>query len=93
MFVEALKKEDIDLAVKYFVKEEQSEYKKMFEDIKKNGKWDMMMEDVLIARNQKGEMTGKGLYTIDMVDDNNVVINIISIILPQDLSGNFIGDI
>jgi hypothetical protein len=28
-----------------------------------------------------------------MVDDNNVVINIISIILPQDLSGNFIGDI
>jgi hypothetical protein len=38
MFVEALKKEDIDLAVKYFVKEEQSEYKKMFEDIKKNGK-------------------------------------------------------
>ena len=51
MFVEALKKEDIDLAVKYFVKGEQSEYKKMFEDIKKNGKWDMMMEDVLAERN------------------------------------------
>ena len=38
MFVEALKQQDIDLAVKYFVQDKQGEYKKFFEAIKQEGK-------------------------------------------------------
>jgi hypothetical protein len=38
MFLEALKKKDIELASKYFVLEKQEEYKKVLQEVDKGGK-------------------------------------------------------
>jgi len=94
MFVEALKNEDIDLASKYFIKEKQSEYKEFFEEIKKAGKWDLMMKDVLAERNLKGgEYLGDAAYSLEVTGEDKFVSATVSIVLPLNLSGQPISDI
>lgn len=46
MFLDALKKEDLDLASKYFIFEEQKERKEYFEKVKSVGRWQEMVNDL-----------------------------------------------
>ncbi|MDD2677944.1 MAG: hypothetical protein PHN95_00815 [Candidatus Pacebacteria bacterium] len=81
MFLEALKKQDIDSASKYFVLEKQAEYKKLLQAIKDDGKWDEMMADLLRPENQKGKYQGKEIYTLEIVSSQNVSVASITLML------------
>lgn len=74
MFLEALKKEDIDLASKYFILDKQQEYKQFFTDIKNNNKWDEMMRDLLKPDNQKGQMKENHTYVIRVYNNEHYLI-------------------
>jgi len=74
MFLQALKIEDIDLAIKYFILDKQEEYKQFFTDIKNNNKWDEMIEDLLNPDNQKGEMKEDSTYIIRVYSTENYLI-------------------
>ncbi len=94
MFVEALKQQDIDLAVKYFVQGKQGEYKKFFEAIKQEGKWDLMMADVSTSKNNtRGSQQGPNAYQLDIVDSNNFLVTTVYIVIPCDINGQPISDI
>ncbi|MGB9681171.1 MAG: hypothetical protein ACPLXL_01350 [Minisyncoccia bacterium] len=83
MFLEALKKEDIDLATKYFLFEKQEEYKKLLESIKRNGQWEEMLKDLLKPENQKGVYLTEDWYKISVINDKNEVVTVISIQRPK----------
>ncbi|NCN53202.1 hypothetical protein GW950_01930 [Candidatus Wolfebacteria bacterium] len=74
LFLEALKKQDIDLASKYFILDKQDEYKNLFTQIKNSGQWDKMMADLLDAKNIKGKMDENGEYKIEVLTENNELI-------------------
>lgn len=74
MFLKALNDQNIDLAVKYFVFEKQELYKEFFLDIKNNGKWEEMMQDLLNPENQKGEMKSNDSYIIRVYNKDNYLI-------------------
>jgi len=82
LFLEALKKQDIDLASKYFILDKQEEYKNLFTQIKNNGQWDKMMTDLLDPRNTKGKMESNGEYKIEILTRNNELIASIVIKKP-----------
>ncbi len=90
MFLEALKKKDIELASKYFVLEKQEEYKKALYEVDKNGKWDLMMEDLTNYNNMTKEKTGDNYYTINIFrkDDPKMLSEQIIIILPTKILNN-----
>ncbi|MGC8651284.1 MAG: hypothetical protein ACP5RX_01555 [Minisyncoccia bacterium] len=81
LFLEALKKQDIELASKYFILDKQEEYKNLFTQIKNSGQWDNMMKDLFDSRNSKGKMIGDN-YVIEIVDKNNVSVTTITIKKP-----------
>jgi len=83
MFLEALKKEDIDLAVKYFIFEKQEEYRKLLESIKKNNNWEEMLKDLLRPENQKGVYLTDDWYKIEVLNDKREVVTVISLIKPK----------
>jgi len=83
LFLEALKKEDIDLATKYFILEKQDEYKKLFQEIKNSGNWQMMMADLLKPENQKGEYLNENWYIIRVTNDKGELVANISIEIPK----------
>ena len=93
MFVDALKKEDIELAVKYFTKESKEENKKVLEGIKKDGNWDAMMKDLLLEKNQKGSYISDYGYSIEVRNEQDERATMVEIVLPVDLSGKPISDI
>jgi hypothetical protein len=74
IFLEALKNQDIELAVKYFIFDKQELYKQFFNEIKNNNKWEEMMEDLLKPENQIGEMKSNGSYIIRVYDKDNFLI-------------------
>jgi len=74
MFLEALKKQDIDLASKYFILSKQEEYKGLLNQIKNSGQWDEMMNDLLNPKNQKGKYEGDDNYIIEIVNDQNISV-------------------
>jgi hypothetical protein len=74
LFLEALKKQDIELASKYFILDKQETYKQFFTDIKNNDKWDEMIEDLLKLDNQKGEMKENNTYVIRVYNDEHYLI-------------------
>lgn len=49
MFLDALKKEDFELASKYFVLDKQADYLEMFETIKREGHYDELMADLTVS--------------------------------------------
>ncbi|NMB92454.1 MAG: hypothetical protein GYA31_02425 [Parcubacteria group bacterium] len=82
LFLEALKKQDIDLASKYFILDKQEEYKNLFTQIKNSGQWDKMMADLLAPKNAKGRMEDNGEYKIEILTQNNELIASIVIKKP-----------
>jgi len=82
MFLTALKAKDIELASKYFVLEEQERYKQALQEVDKNGKWDLMMDD-LTQKNLKWTMIGKVLCTLEIFDKNNIFLTQIDFALPS----------
>jgi transposase len=81
LFLEALKKQDIDLASKYFILDKQGEYKKLLDQVKGSDQWKIMMEDLLDSRNSKGRMIGDS-YVIEVVNKDNVSVTTIIIKKP-----------
>lgn len=53
MFLTALKKEDIDLASKYFVFEKRQEQKEYFEKVKILGKWGILLQNLSLPFDKK----------------------------------------
>ena len=66
-FIDSLKKQDINLASKYFTLDTQNKYTKLLLNIKKGKQWQSMMNDLLNS-------TTKGKYA----DDNNYIIPVIN---------------
>jgi len=54
MFLEALKKEDFELASKYFVVDKQAEYLSLFNNVKEGGQYDAMMADLTVSELHMG---------------------------------------
>ena len=81
MFLEALKKKDIELASKYFTLDKQEQYKKALQGVDKNGQWSLMMDD-LTQKNIKGRYIGKTLYAMEFYDDDNNFLMQIDFSLP-----------
>lgn len=87
MFLESLKKQDIDLASKYFILDKQEEYKELLTEIENNGQWDEMMKDLLNHRNQKGKSENENTYVIEIISDQNISVATIVLRRPQSSIG------
>lgn len=87
LFLEALKNNDINLAVKYFLPEKQEEYKTLLTQIKQSNQWNQMLKDLLNPKNSKGKMMN-GNYVIEVIDDKNVSVTTIVIKKPILILGN-----
>jgi hypothetical protein len=83
MFLEALKNQDIELAVKYFIFDKQELYKQFFIEIKNNNKWEDMMEDLLKPENQIGEMKSNGSYVVRVYNKDNILIAQVVLRIPS----------
>lgn len=89
MFLDALKKEDIELASKYFVLEKQKEYKKALYEIKERGKWALMMDDLTQEKNVFYEKVSDERFVINIMDlfDSNMLKEQIVLVLPSSIVG------
>lgn len=85
MFLTALKAKDIELASKYFVLEEQERYKQALQEVDKNGKWDLMMDDLTQMDNAKWEEVAKDYVNLELFDKNNVLMEQITFVLPNNI--------
>ena len=85
MFLEALKKKDIELASKYFVLDKQEQYKKALQEVDKGGKWDLMMEDLTNLESSEWRFSGNTMKTLELFDDKNVQVEQITFVLPTEL--------
>ena len=74
MFLKALEKKDINLAIKYFIYDKQDQYRDFFTEIQNNLQWDEMMEDLLNLENQKGELNNNDSYVIRVYNKENYLI-------------------
>ena len=75
MFLDALKKGDIDLASKYFIIEKQKEWKEFLMDVEKNGKSDSMLSDLNRKREYKGSLyENNQQYTIKNENGELIVL-------------------
>lgn len=83
MFLGALRNQDIELAIKYFIFDKQELYKQFFLEIKNNNKWEEMMEDLLKPENQTGGMKSNGSYVIRVYDKNNFLIAQVVLRIPS----------
>lgn len=83
LFLEALKKEDINLAIKYFLFEKQEEYKKLLEKIKNNGQWEIMLKDLENSKNQQGIYLTEDWYKMTITNDNKEVVTVITFQRPK----------
>lgn len=57
LFLDALRKEDIELASKYFVLEKQERWKRNFKELKKNNAFDEMLSEMEYARRNSEKIT------------------------------------
>lgn len=81
MFLNALKKKDIELASKYFVLEKQKEYREAMEEIYKKEKWELMMED-LLQKNLVWRKVGETIVVLEIFNDQNNFLTQIGFLLP-----------
>jgi len=76
LFIDALKKEDIDLAVKYFSFDKQDEIRQRLTRIRDNGKWQLMV-DVFSGKLSRIEFKDAGtgtLYEVMLWDKADLLI-------------------
>lgn len=78
LFIDALKKGDIELAAKYFVVDKQEEWKNDLEIAKQNNHLDLFIQEVQNTKNGKEIYEGNYLYTIP--DKNNIAQFTISLV-------------
>lgn len=93
LFLEALKKEDINLAVKYFPVDLQEKYFQLFTQIKKSGQWEKMMVDLLREENQQGEYINNDWYNIKIKNSKNEVVTTVVIKLIKDFNNQPVNNI
>ncbi|MGB9726535.1 MAG: hypothetical protein ACP5OX_00930 [Minisyncoccia bacterium] len=93
MFLEALKKEDIDLAIKYFPLDLQKKYKDLFLQIKNSGQWEKMMKDLLKAENQVGDYLADDWYNIKIKNDKNEIVTTVTLKIIKDFEGKPVNNI
>lgn len=79
MFLTALKQQNTELASKYFILEKQNEYRQLLENIKQNGQWEAMLNDLLRPLSQKGTFLNEDWYQIEVVNEKNEVVSIITL--------------
>jgi len=84
LFLEALKKDDLELAVKYFPLDLQDKYLQLFSQIKESGQWNEMMEDLENPKNQTGEYVTDDWYNIKIKNDKNEVVTTIVLKIIKD---------
>ncbi|HPC31151.1 MAG TPA: hypothetical protein PK119_01670 [Candidatus Paceibacterota bacterium] len=84
LFLEALKKSDIELAVKYFPLDLQSKYLELFNQIKKSGQWEKMIKDLEKSENQIGEYVTSDWYNIKIKNDKNEVVTTVVLKIIKD---------
>lgn len=87
LFLEALQKQDIDLASKYFILDRQEEYKELLAEIEKSGQWDEMIKDLSNPRNQRGKLEDENTYVIEIINDENISVTTIVLRKPQTIIG------
>lgn len=81
LFIEALKREDIELAAKYFVLDKQQEWLIDLERIKDRGLLDDMVRDLGREKEKKPIFEGaKNNYNYFIYNDDNVLALIINIV-------------
>lgn len=95
MFLDALKKKDIELASKYFVLEKQEEYKNLLKDVDKRGKWDIMMEDLTRLNTANWEKVAVDYVNLELFSKDNILAEQITFVLPNNIlpPNNPISDI
>ena len=81
LFIDALKKGDIDLAAKYFVVEKQEEWRESLERVKEGNKLDSMLRDLGTA--ERGQDLNESSAIFSIVNQNNNVIAMINIAKTQ----------
>lgn len=82
MFVEALKQQDIDLACNYFVIDKRDECKDLFNYVKKNNKWDIMLDDVLNSE-KVVLLDGQDTYSFELFNKNHEQVAHVILIEPK----------
>lgn len=80
LFLQALEKQDIELASKYFVREKQAEIKQRLSRIKERGGWQFMLDDLAgkTSKLEKKSIT-ESWYRITPLDKNNQPIAFIEL--------------
>jgi hypothetical protein len=82
MFISALKTGDVDLASKYFILEDQEEWRENLLDIKEGGAVDVMVRDLSTAK--RGKDLGDDSTIFSVVNPLNEVVAMINIVrLPN----------
>lgn len=86
LFLEALKKNDLDLASKYFVLDKQETWRQNLETIKANGHLDEMIED--LSKAEKGEVDDdEARYYMHYIDEDGGTVASPIILEKNKLSG------
>lgn len=93
LFLEALKNNDIDLAVKYFAIDNQAKYKELLLNIKKSGQWEKMMNDLLREENQKGEYIRDDWYNIKIKNERKEVVTTVVLKIIKDFEGKPVSNL
>jgi uncharacterized protein (DUF1015 family) len=91
--LEALKNNDIDLAVKYFAIDNQAKYKELLLNIKKSGQWEKMMNDLLREENQKGEYIRDDWYNIKIKNEKKEVVTTVVLKIIKDFEGKPVSNL
>lgn len=81
LFLEALRKDDIDLASKYFVLDKQEQWRKTLENLKKNNAYDEMLVEMEYARGNSRKIT-----------ENNGVKFVYEITIEKEQIVEFLGE-
>ncbi len=78
LFLDALKKNNIDLASKYFVFDKQEQYKQLLLSIQKNKEWKEMLMDLSNSlHNKRGKYQDRNNYLIEVINENNNLVTTI----------------
>lgn len=93
MFLEALKKEDIKLAIKYFPLDLQKKYEELFLEIKNSGQWEQMMKDLLKPENQIGEYITDDWYNIKIKNDKKEIVTIVVLKIIKDFENQPVNNL
>jgi len=83
LFLEALKKKDIELASKYFVLDKQEQYKKALHEVDQNGMWDLMMEDLTRLDSANWDQIAEDYVNLELFSEDNISVEQITFILPS----------